>query len=142
MKPISGRPLWVRILVIVGIPVLFLAAVWMLLSMDPLTGPGLVPCFFHEITGYYCTGCGITRALVSLLHGRIADALSFNAWALIWLAFSGWIALGIWLEALLGRPIFKKPQNMRFWLYSLLISALLFLFLRNLPWLPFRWLAP
>ncbi len=36
----------------------------------------LPPCWFHLISGYYCPGCGGTRALRALLHGR----LLLSAW--------------------------------------------------------------
>lgn len=39
---------------------------------------GIYPCFFHIVTGAYCPGCGGTRALLALLHGRVADSLRFN----------------------------------------------------------------
>lgn len=29
------------------------------------------PCLFHLATGYYCPGCGGTRAIASLLHGQL-----------------------------------------------------------------------
>lgn len=31
----------------------------------------LPPCLFHLITGYYCPGCGGTRAVRALLKGRL-----------------------------------------------------------------------
>lgn len=31
---------------------------------------GGVPCFFHSLTGYYCPGCGGTRASYAFLHGH------------------------------------------------------------------------
>ena len=36
----------------------------------------LPPCWFHLISGYYCPGCGGTRSLRALLHGR----LLLSAW--------------------------------------------------------------
>lgn len=36
------------------------------------------PCVFHSITGLYCPGCGMTRAVKSLLGGRILDSLRYN----------------------------------------------------------------
>ncbi len=29
----------------------------------------LQPCLFHTLTGYYCPGCGGSRAVMALLHG-------------------------------------------------------------------------
>lgn len=37
-----------------------------------------IPCIFHKITGYQCPGCGITRALFSLIQGDIKKAFSYN----------------------------------------------------------------
>lgn len=45
---------------------------------DPSVKP-FIPCYFHEITGLECTGCGITRAIYSLMHLNIVSAIKFNA---------------------------------------------------------------
>jgi len=37
-----------------------------------------VPCFFSEILGIYCPGCGGTRAVQALLHGRFLQALWYH----------------------------------------------------------------
>lgn len=36
------------------------------------------PCTFHKITGFYCPGCGGTRAVHALLHGRILTSLKYH----------------------------------------------------------------
>jgi len=36
------------------------------------------PCFFHQVTGLPCPGCGSTRAVVQLAQGHIAAAFIFN----------------------------------------------------------------
>lgn len=38
----------------------------------------LPPCFFHLISGYYCPGCGGTRALRALCHGQFLQAVWFH----------------------------------------------------------------
>lgn len=35
------------------------------------------PCMLHKLTGYYCPGCGGTRAFFYLMHGKIVA--SFHA---------------------------------------------------------------
>jgi hypothetical protein len=61
----------------------------------------LPPCLWHRATGLPCPGCGATRAILSLLQGRIAAALAFNPLAAC--AAIGFVALGvaapIWLAA-------------------------------------------
>lgn len=36
------------------------------------------PCMLRELTGYYCPGCGGTRAFFSLLRGDILKSLYYN----------------------------------------------------------------
>ena len=49
-------------------------------KVDPASG--LMPrCVFHTLTGYDCPGCGFQRALHALLHGHIAQAWHYNAFA-------------------------------------------------------------
>ena len=45
---------------------------------DPSIIP-FIPCYFHEITGLECTGCGITRAIYSLMHLDFVAAIKYNA---------------------------------------------------------------
>lgn len=40
--------------------------------MTPLFG---VPCGFRAITGFYCPGCGGTRAVYAILHGKFLSSL-------------------------------------------------------------------
>lgn len=35
----------------------------------------MAPCFFHSITGYYCPGCGGTRALEYMACGQLLKSL-------------------------------------------------------------------
>lgn len=38
----------------------------------------LPPCQFRTLTGLYCPGCGITRSLECLIHGRLSNSLRYN----------------------------------------------------------------
>ncbi|MBP5620938.1 MAG: DUF2752 domain-containing protein [Thermoguttaceae bacterium] len=48
-----------------------------LLTLKP-GGVKLPPCLFHETTGFYCPGCGSTRALQRLLRGDVLGAFRHN----------------------------------------------------------------
>lgn len=78
-----------------------------------LAAAGYLPsCPWHAWTGWACPGCGTTRAIVSLLQGRVTAALAFNPLAT--LGAMGFVAGGIlapvWLAcggsapSLAGRP--------------------------------------
>ena len=43
-----------------------------------LRGGGLL-CWFYELTGLYCPGCGSGRAAIALLRGHVLEAFSHNA---------------------------------------------------------------
>ncbi|MSA03153.1 DUF2752 domain-containing protein [Lactonifactor sp. BIOML-A3] len=51
-----------------------LAARWLHISYSDYS----LPCIFHRYTGYYCPGCGGTRAAIALSHGRLVQALWYH----------------------------------------------------------------
>lgn len=98
-------------------------------------------CFFHEWTGWHCPGCGASRALYSLVHGRCLAALRFNPLFVLLLPWLAWAAGRRVIAYSLGRawaPV-RMPAAV---VTGLVVTVLLFGVLRNLPWRPFIWLAP
>lgn len=59
------------------LPMVFILGVFTYFS-DPTYGP-IIPCIFNKITGLYCPGCGMTRAVHSILRFNFYQALRFNA---------------------------------------------------------------
>ena len=92
-----------------------------------------IPCFFYELTGLYCPGCGITRAFISLFKLDLYQAFRYNMLVVILLPF--FIVYIIYKFLLKGS---KKIPN-SFW-YFLLIVTVLFGIFRNIP--IFSFLAP
>ena len=83
-----------------------------------------------------CPGCGGTRALASLLHGHVSEALHFNALITLMLPFA--LAYGIvCYRRLLRDKFFCWPQLPMAAIYTATAAAGLFAILRNLPT---RWL--
>ena len=54
------------------------AGAWVLYHYAPTAHRFYPPCVFRELTGLECPGCGTTRALHHLLHGRIEEAFRLN----------------------------------------------------------------
>ena len=95
-------------------------------------------CQFHKITGLNCPGCGGTRALYALLHGKFSTALRDNVLlvgGVFFLALrSGWFAV---------KKIYGRANGEFFpakFLWPLLVVMLVFTVLRNLP--AFTFLSP
>jgi len=59
------------IILIAGLSVLFY-------SYNPAKYRFFPKCPFHSLTGLDCPGCGSQRAIYSLLHGDIKQALNYN----------------------------------------------------------------
>src|SRR5476649_1855147 len=55
------------------------AATAFLYAVDPSRYAVYPQCLLYNATGIYCAGCGITRAIHALLHGRVIEALHDNA---------------------------------------------------------------
>jgi hypothetical protein len=59
----------ITLIVIVGVIFYWIA--------DPL-GNYMPRCLFRSLTGFQCPGCGSQRFLHALLHGNVAEAVSYN----------------------------------------------------------------
>ena len=105
---------------------------------NPVTHGFYPVCAFHKLTGWNCPGCGATRALYALLHGNFSAALRDNAlflFALTTLALrTGWFVVKKNRGQTAGEFFPTK------FLWPLLVIALVFTVLRNLP--AFAFLAP
>lgn len=99
----------------------------------------LLPCLFHSVTGLYCAGCGMTRALHFIMEGRLYEALRMNPLGVLSAPFLTWAALAAIYRAALNRPMPNVPS----WApWTILAVIILYTVARNLPWEPFCWLAP
>jgi len=97
------------------------------------------PCVFHEVTGKYCAGCGMTRAVISLSNLEFYQALRYNLFVFIALPF---LAIYFLVESyywLLNR---KNRLDGFFHVVAVVIVVGLIAYgiLRNIP--KFSWLAP
>src|SRR5690242_2746574 len=109
----------------------FLGMAVVVYFFNPVTHPFYPECQFHRLTGLNCPGCGMTRAVYALLHGHLPEALRDNALlvgGLFLLALrGGWFA---WNKHRGRRNGEFFPAT---YLWALLVVALVFTVLRNLP---------
>ena len=78
-----------------------------------------IPCIFHELTGLYCPGCGITRMFFSIIRLDFYQAFRYNPLVFILLI----------LYLLFKIFKVKLPKNS---IYILLIIVILYGIFRNI----------
>jgi hypothetical protein len=90
----------IRILVITGI--LLFPVIMFIVPLDWVRAQHSV-CLFKLFTGHECIGCGMTRAVLSVIHFRFEDAFHYNK--LVTIVFP--LLIYIWLKTLFN---FSKNQ--------------------------------
>jgi Protein of unknown function (DUF2752) len=89
-------------------------------------------CPIFEYLHLECPGCGTTRALAALLHGRLAEAFHFNALVILLLPVAAAYATLCYYRFLQRRPL-RWPQTPPVATYFACVVAVLFTIVRNLP---------
>lgn len=116
-----------------------------LFAVDPSHHAVYPQCLLYNATGIYCAGCGATRALYALLHGRVLVALHDNALFVaalpLVLYVAGSYALQAWRAdawpavTIESRTLLQRGAG-------IFLIMMTFMLLRNLPGAPFAWLRP
>jgi uncharacterized protein DUF2752 len=104
-------------------------ALAILFFFDPARVPIYPLCVFHQLTGLDCPGCGSLRALHALLHGRLVEALHFNALTIASLPLLAWAAIRFARSRFADGPSFDVRP---FWLWLYLSAWIVFGILRLL----------
>jgi hypothetical protein len=86
-----------------AIAVIGIVGVWVLYTFPPATSNFYPLCAFKLLTGLDCPGCGSTRALHALLHGRFEEAFRFNP-----------ILFAFLIVGLFALPSFLRGETPRF----------------------------
>jgi len=116
-----------------------------LYAVDPNRHAVYPQCLLYNATGIYCAGCGATRAVHALLHGRLLEALHDNALFVaalpLILYVAGSYALSAW-RANVWPEIPVDARKLVWRSISIFLVMVTFMILRNLPGWPFDWLKP
>ena len=119
----------------------FFAAAALLYLYFTAEGEGAgIPCIFHQLTGFYCSGCGSSRALRSALHLDFYQALRYNAVFTLALPFFAVYFGSLSISYIhFGKDRISGKISMKI-IYIFVAVALVYGILRNIP--AFSFLAP
>ena len=114
-------------------------------AVDPSRHAVYPQCLLYNATGLYCAGCGATRALYALLHGRLLDALHDNVLFVAVLPVVLYVlathALTAWRANAWPR-VHVQPTRVLWGGVGTFAVVVAFSVLRNLPGPAFDWLRP
>jgi hypothetical protein len=79
--------------IVFGILSIFLIVAYLWLPSDN----GIILCYFRNLTGLPCPGCGITRSLCAIAKGELLQSFQYHIFGpLVFL-----IAVGFWVRAII-----------------------------------------
>jgi hypothetical protein len=108
-----------------------IGAVGLLFEFPPDRYGFYPPCPVYRYLHLYCPGCGATRALAALLHGRLAEAMHYNPLFVMLLPLLLLFAGVVYWSAVTRNRI-EWPQVPASWAASMLTVMAAFTLLRNL----------
>src|SRR5581483_2110661 len=121
------------------------AATLFVYAVDPSRYAVYPQCLLYNATGLYCAGCGATRAVYALLHGRLVVAVHDNALFVaalpVLLYVLGSQALAAWRANAWPR-VHLQPSRVLVGGVGIFVLLVAFMVLRNLPGPAFDWLRP
>ncbi len=120
------------VLSVVAPPALLAAAAGVLFFFPPAQVGFYPRCPIYTAFAVQCPGCGGTRALSALLHGRLGEAFHDNALIFLLLPLVFGYGSRCYLR-LLREQFFCWPRLPPPILYGLSIAAVIFTIVRNLP---------
>jgi len=108
----SKRKIWVCVLPFIVVLGCVLTA-WFVINFVTLP-----ECMLHKYTGFYCPGCGSTRAVIALLHGDILLSLRQNP-MIVTLIVCGVILYTEPLFKAFGKMDYRSPiRNYYFFIHN------------------------
>ncbi len=87
-------------------------------------------CPSHSVLNFYCAGCGMTRAVRSLLSGDLFGSLHYNA-TLIFGSVLAFIAYILFVQKVFGRAI-RLQRAIVGLMYVLLVFIVIYSITRNI----------
>jgi hypothetical protein len=101
------------------------------LVLHPALTALLPACPVHEWFGILCPGCGATRAVLALLHGRMSDAWRWNALFVMLLPVGLWFMAESYRRAVLERE-FRWPEFPGAAICAIAAAGFVFTIVRNI----------
>lgn len=100
-----------------------------------------IPCYFYKLTGFYCPGCGMTRAIYNIVTLNFTDCFHNNLLVILLIPLLLYYLFCLVKNYLLtGKIISLDRVFPRFLIIIILIIVIVYGILRNIDF--FSWMKP
>lgn len=100
------------------------------------------PCPFLFFTGYYCPGCGTSRAFHQILHGNFGNAFNLNPLMVLCIPLIAYLFICLLEPKVKEKCIISRLVFNTTFLKIMLLIILAYWLARNIKFYPFTLLAP
>lgn len=128
----------IRIVSAIFIPIIVFGGLIFLFFINPEKNT-IFPCFFHFATNLDCPGCGMTRALYSLLHLKFWQAFRYNPLIYLFVSIAAFFGISGYIYLITGKLIKLKLDIPKPFILGLVVVIVAFVILRNIPVEPFSY---
>lgn len=106
-----------------------------------LNGYSLFSCLFNKLTGFYCPGCGMTRAVISFCHLDFIGCFRNNMLFFVFLPLVIYYIIRV-IRSYIDFALIVSIEQVysKKVVYVLLVLVIGFGIIRNLDW--FYWIQP
>ena len=133
-------PRWAGPAAVGGLALASCAFVGLVDPNQPHVSPLYPVCTFKQLTGFDCPGCGLTRAMHSLVTGHPVAAIDHNIFIAAIFPLAAYMYVRWLLRTTVGYEL-PAVRASRAFTYAILPIVLSFWVLRNIPVMPFAWLG-
>lgn len=128
----TSRPLARRLAGPAGVTAALAVATLTVATLNPHTTRMSTGCLMLQATGWYCPGCGGTRAVYDISHGDFVSATKMNPLVTYVIVPLSILALAYW--GLHAAGVIKRKLALPLWLVWVAVGVMVaFTVVRNLP---------
>ncbi len=132
-KEYPNRLFIFRLIIFCSITAVVIFILTIIRNNNPYSSYIYPPCFFTELTGIKCLGCGSARAIYNLLNGKVLQALRHNFITVIFFLFLAYTFFNNALSFLFMKDC-KKIQLHHRYLWLVVFVIIFFFIARNIPY--------
>lgn len=110
---------WTYICIFIGTLIIIFLATFYIIYLDKFIK--IPECAVYKTFGIYCPGCGATRAVYSLYHGKILKSIYYNSIILYLVVIDFWYLITEGIAKILKKENKFFIKNIKIYLYLALI---------------------